>query len=287
MTVLSFHPIFEAGRNRLCAGRAPDDDDLAAIRGARAVILPQGCPRALYEMARQHCRLVFPNYDARFGFPGKIGQSHLFRRSGVPHPETEAFDCIAAFHLRCGRPPRRPPRPFPFVFKVDWGGDGDTVFCAQTPDDFQRLLGLAGDYERSGQRGFLVQELVPSGSRVLRVAVIGSRLVSYWRTAAPDGPFTVNLAAGGSIDRHTDPHLIAAAEKAAAALCLRTGINLAGFDFLFRAAPPDATPLFLEINYFFGRRGLGGSEAFYRLLTAEIEAWLASAGLGAKWRRGD
>jgi ribosomal protein S6--L-glutamate ligase len=30
----------------------------------------------------------------------------------------------------------------------------------------------------------------------------------------------------------------------------------------------------LEINYFFGRRGLGGSNAFYEILTSEIDNWL-------------
>jgi ribosomal protein S6--L-glutamate ligase len=30
----------------------------------------------------------------------------------------------------------------------------------------------------------------------------------------------------------------------------------------------------LEINYFFGRRGLGGSEPFYRIFTEEVDKWL-------------
>ena len=57
----------------------------------------------------------------------------------------------------------------------------------------------------------------------------------------------------------------------------QTGINLAGFDFLFNTAAIDTgeiQPLLLEINYFFGRRGLGGSDTFYRLLESEIEKWL-------------
>lgn len=57
--------------------------------------------------------------------------------------------------------------------------------------------------------------------------------------------------------------------------CEKTGINLAGVDLLF---PSDRTldPLFLEINYFFGRRGLGGSDRWYAILNAEIETWLKS-----------
>ena len=30
----------------------------------------------------------------------------------------------------------------------------------------------------------------------------------------------------------------------------------------------------LEINYFFGRRGLGGSDAYYEILNREIHNWL-------------
>jgi ribosomal protein S6--L-glutamate ligase len=37
----------------------------------------------------------------------------------------------------------------------------------------------------------------------------------------------------------------------------------------------DPVPMLLEINYFFGRKGLGGSKAYYKLLHEEIQAWLA------------
>jgi ribosomal protein S6--L-glutamate ligase len=58
------------------------------------------------------------------------------------------------------------------------------------------------------------------------------------------------------------------------AFCSRTGINLAGFDLLFSSRGKSRLPLFLEINYYFGRRGLGGSERFYEILIAEIEKWI-------------
>ena len=72
--ILSFHPCFEADINIICAGREPDHNDSAAMRSAAAVILPQGCREALYRMAKQNCAHVFPNYDARFEYPGKTGQ---------------------------------------------------------------------------------------------------------------------------------------------------------------------------------------------------------------------
>jgi len=79
--ILSFHPCFEADKNILCAGRDPDLDDLAAIKLADAVILPQGCKKSLYEMAEQNCEHVFPDYKARFSFPGKTGQIKLFQET--------------------------------------------------------------------------------------------------------------------------------------------------------------------------------------------------------------
>jgi ribosomal protein S6--L-glutamate ligase len=57
-------------------------------------------------------------------------------------------------------------------------------------------------------------------------------------------------------------------------LCKKTGINLAGFDVIFAPVKEYTKPLMLEINYFFGRRGLGGSDAFYEILSREIHNWL-------------
>jgi ribosomal protein S6--L-glutamate ligase len=54
---------------------------------------------------------------------------------------------------------------------------------------------------------------------------------------------------------------------------------MAGFDLLFSSERKNRTPLFLEINYYFGRRDLGGSERFYEILIAEIEKWIDIIGL--------
>ena len=111
---------------------------------------------------------------------------------------------------------------------------------------------LLQSYETTGQSGFILQEWIPTGAGALR----------------------------GAIDHGSDGHLMAAAEKATTAFCRKTGINLAGFDFLFCTDPAVAdpqTPLFLEINYFFGRRGLWGSEAYYHRLQRAIDHWLEKA----------
>ena len=86
--ILSFHPNIVAQKNILCAGRLPDEEDCAVISQASAIILPQGCSEALYRMCREHCPHVFPNYDVRFDFPGKLGQARLFQKMGVAFPRT-------------------------------------------------------------------------------------------------------------------------------------------------------------------------------------------------------
>ena len=106
---------------------------------------------------------------------------------------------------------------------------------------------------------------------------MGQDIKSYWRIQARATQFQANLKTGALIDPDGDPELQAAAIAVTRRFGRQTGINLAGFDFLFNTAAIDTgkiQPLFLEINYFFGRRGLGGSEAFYRLLESEIEKWL-------------
>jgi ribosomal protein S6--L-glutamate ligase len=62
--------------------------------------------------------------------------------------------------------------------------------------------------------------------------------------------------------------------------CRRTKINLAGFDVLFNEndGRKNPHPLLLEINYFFGRTGIGGSEVFYTMLQAQIDHWLKKLG---------
>ena len=277
--ILSYHPCFEADKNLLCAGREPDADDLAAIKAAHAVILPQGCYRSLYEMAHNNCRHVFPNFDSRFNYSGKIGQVQLFQRENVPHPRTETHLSVDAFARHYGGFSAQPAFDFPFVFKLDWGGEGYQVYLIQSASEFKDILQVARNFEDSDHAGFIIQEYIPSNNRSLRVVVIGQTVISYWRVQSNTRSFCSNLTRGAVIDVHSGPDLQDMAVKSVKAFCSRTGINLAGFDLLFSSERKNGTPLFLEINYYFGRRGLGGSERFYEILIAEIEKWIDSLGL--------
>ena len=279
--VLSFHPLFEADQNILCAGRQPGPRDLAAIRKADAVILSQGCGQALYDIARKNCAHVFPNYDVRFSHPGKIGQIRLFRETETIHPITEIFPDIDAFWDLWKSRPSRPPFCLPTVCKFDWGGEGHTVFLIRSQDQLELFLQRAQRFESSGLRGFLLQEYVTGANRSLRVVIIGGQTVSYWRVVTGDHEFHANLSRGAVIDREADPALQQAGIDAVKRLCAQTGINLAGFDVIFSSSEPHPKPLLLEINYFFGRTGLGGSDDYYHTLRQEIEAWLEQIGLGS------
>ncbi len=271
--ILSFHPLFTGDQNILCAGREPNAADAATIKKATAVILPQGCPSHLYEVARSHCPHVFPNYDARFDYPGKLGQIRLFRKTATPHPATRVYPTVNTYQRLHGV--KNPPLPMPLVFKFDWGGQGDTVFCVETPAQLDDLLSRAARFEKTGQTGFLLQQYIESGNKTLRVAVIGRRVMSYWRLQPP-GQFAASVSKGAAIDSKAEPERQHKGVALVRQLCQKTGINLAGFDVIFPSKPHDADPMLLEINYFFGRRGLGGSEAYYRILMEEIQAWIRS-----------
>jgi ribosomal protein S6--L-glutamate ligase len=278
--ILSFHPLIAADKNILCAGRNPNKQDLEAIQHADAVILPIGCKKNLYDLVRGNCRNVFPNYDMRFDFPGKLGQIELFRKMGVNYPVTQSFCNLKDFELKYGHSEIIKPMNFPCVFKFDWGGEGENVFLIHTISDFLSLLDKARRFENTGQKGFLIQEWIPAASRSLRTVVMGKRLFSYWRIQLCKNEFKTSLCSGSVIEYKSDPELIEKAESDLRLFLLKTGINLAGFDFLFSSVSSKA--YFIEINYFFGRKGLGGSENFYMMLIKEINQWLRSLGFTKK-----
>jgi ribosomal protein S6--L-glutamate ligase len=274
--IVSFHPIIVADQNIICAGRDPGKNDLAAIRKAKAVILPQGCTEPLYRMATANCKHVFPNLDARFDFPSKSGQARLLDKLGVAHPETAYFESVVAFRRSAAT------IVYPVVIKYDWGDQGDTVFKADDSEQLTAVLGRAAACEATGQCGFLVQEYVPANHGALRVVLIATQKVAYWRMPQSPDTFGTHVDGGARIDTTYGPDLQQAAIAVVEQVAGQTGLQLAGFDFIFSRRDLERSlirPLMLEINYFFGRSGLGGSEAYYRMLEAEIDMWLAAIGL--------
>jgi len=277
--ILSFHPNIVAERNILCAGRLPNDEDRAAICQAQAVILSQGCPEALYRMCRRHCPCVFPNYDARFDYPGKVGQARLFQKLGAPFPRTYSFDQLSSYQNLHGQRGPQASLGFPCVFKFDWGGEGDGVFLLRTEADLEEALKRARQAEQGGLKGFLLQEYIPCNARSLRVVMIAEKLISYWRRQQNGAAFLTNLKTGALIDHGSDTGLQEEGKALVRDFCTKTGINLAAFDLLFADRAQGGSPFFLEINYFFGRQGLGGSLNYYKMVDEAVARWLNSIGL--------
>lgn len=279
--IVSFHPVIRAHRHLLCAGRPPGAAELAAMRQAAAVILPQGCRRDLYEAARERCPAVFPNYDARFRYPGKTGQIRLFQEVGLRHPWSAVYRNLEAYRLASGGGSAAP-LPLPFVFKFDWGGEGEGVYRVTDAAQFAAILEDAARWEAEGRQGFILQELVATRGRSLRVAVMGDDLCTYWRVLERPDAFAANTRRGARIDHAVADSIHGAAAAAARTLMARSAIDLAGLDYLFAVSSSGETipePLLLEVNYFFGRRGLGGSAAYYSRLRAAVHRWLARQGL--------
>lgn len=273
MKVLSFNSYFEGDMNRSCAARKPSEADLSAIKSADAVILPRGCKESLYIMACRNCPNVFPDYDVFYRYPGKTGQIKLFKENRLLYPDSKIFnDCREFFENYS-----ESPFPFPCVFKFAWGGEGRYVYLLKTHEDFLDCMDMAGYWQKKGLKGFLFQEYIPAGGRSLRAVVMGRHIFTYWRAQKDTGQFYTNLAKGAFIDNASDMHLQDKAVKATSVFSKKTGLNLAGLDFLFNTEVADPEPLFLEINYFFHYTGLGGLDGYRRLLGSAITDWLSRA----------
>lgn len=257
-----------------------DEDLLQAISRARAVILPQTVEREMYCLCRKMCPHVFPNYDLRFQWEGKVGDTLAFWAFGMKHPRTQVFprvETLLGDHPDMSHGvPELPP--YPFVLKGAHSGEGKQVWLIENPHQLEDKLLTLQRLELQGCSGFVIQDYIPDLQRDLRVVIIGDQLHSYWRRS--EG-FLHNIAQGGSVDADSDKDLQTVGREKVEQFCHQSRINLAAFDLVF--PPGEAEPLFLEINYTFGRTGLGGSERFYGLLRGAVERWLADvAGPGHK-----
>ncbi len=243
-----------------------------AISSARAVVVTQSIKPHQYEFCRVRCSHVFPDYTHRFGFEGKYGNNVLFQRFNAPHPATCLYESVEDFesrHFKTGEPLL----PFPLVLKSDGGGGGWGVLLARNRGELMARLQSLGDVGRHPARRFIVQAFVHHKGRDLRVVVMGNNMKAYWRCQQRPGEFRNNVGRGAVIHDHLDPELTKKGTRCVGDFCSKTGINLAAFDVLFDRTRPDPEPLLSEINFFFGRKGLGGSRRFYELLNQAVQQW--------------
>ena len=276
--ILSFHPCFDTDVQVILGDRGLDSADLQLIRDAEAIILPQTCPQELYNACSVSGASVFPSYEMRFKYPGKMEQDLLFKDFGFPHPETLRWPTVDEFK-EAYPAPESFPHDVPFLIKDDRSHEADGVFLVKDRTSLSEALAYLVLREKSGLPGFVTQALVPSEGNALRVVIIGKRIIAYWKRPSKPGQFITTISRNAVIDHLWRPDLQEKGRKQVLSLAGKTGINLAAIDFVFPLSEDNPEPFFLEINYFFGRRGLGGSEDFYGLLYQAVQDWLGEIGL--------
>lgn len=270
--ILSFHPCFIADAQIIPGARRLDSTDLALIRGAEAIILPQTCSKALYRECKASSAFLFPNYDLRFQYPGKTGQSRLFEKMNWPCPTTR--------RRRSGRALlKKGMGKTPFFIKADKSHEGSGVWLVRNREELESVLERL---EAWGRPAFLTQEAIPCRGNVLRVVVLGRRFFCYWKRSQAPGRMVTTVSKGAKIDKRWRPDLREKGVLQAQEMCDASGMDLAAMDFVFSVTDPDPQPLILEINYFFGRRGLGGSLAYYRMLYKAVRERLLEQGIDPK-----
>ncbi|MCG6881258.1 MAG: hypothetical protein LJE96_19205, partial [Deltaproteobacteria bacterium] len=264
--ILSFHPCFTADHQIILGDRSLGESDRNLIRSAQAVILPQGRVGRIFHECLKADVAMFPNYQARHTYPGKVGQSRLFETFQLPHPRTFRWSRVDRLKKMA-----KLPHEFPFVVKDDSSHEAEGVFVITGLKSFKAAVDFLSLKKNGEKVGFVTQDFVPTGGNVLRSVIMGERVLSYWKRPSKPGQVITTISKGARVDHDWKPDLQAKGREQAQVLIARTGINLAAVDFVFPLLKEDPEPLFLEINYFFGRRGLGGMDAYYRLLFEAIQ----------------
>ena len=100
LMILSCHPCVVADAQNSLADRKLSAEDRGLIQNADAIILPQTCSLALYKACANSKAHVFPDYELRFKYPGKVGQSILFEKLEIPHPATKRWPTSAGMPKR-------------------------------------------------------------------------------------------------------------------------------------------------------------------------------------------
>ncbi|MBL7211322.1 MAG: hypothetical protein ISS61_02950 [Desulfobacteraceae bacterium] len=276
--ILSFHPCIDADAQVILGVRTLDSSDLKWVRKADAIILPQGKTHELYKACSGSKARIFPNYEMRFKYPGKIGQALLCRDYGCMHPQTLIWNTVKEF-TDAHPDPGLFPHELPFFIKKDKGHEAEGVYLVEESASLSKALSFLARLEAEGQKGFITQDAIPCRGNVLRAVIIGKQFITYWKRPERPGQNITTISRGAIIDHDWRPDLQKKATAQTEILAKETGINLAAIDFVFPIAEKDPDPLFLEINYYFGRRGLGGTEKYYHLLYKAIQVWLHDTGL--------
>jgi RimK family alpha-L-glutamate ligase len=172
----------------------------------------------LYWLERNGCR-VHNSARALLSTHDKLRTAVALRRARVPHPPTT--------HLT-SRPGSVTPSP-PVVLKPRFGSWGRDVRLCQTRRDVQHCLDDFATRPWFRRHGVLVQEVVPSSGRDLRVLVARRGVVGAIERLAAAGEWRTNTSVGGT-KRSATPSR--AACNLALAAVAAVGADLVGVDLL-------------------------------------------------------
>lgn len=279
--ILSFHPCIEAHHHIILGDRKLTTEDLSLIHAADVIILPQTCSYSVYQTCVNTSALLFPNYDARFTYPGKTGQARLFKHMALPHPKTIIWRSIEEL-ARAIKEDGAYPHEMPFFLKADVSHEAEGVYLIKDTKSLESGLARLSRLYHPESRGFLTQDLIPSGGNVLRAVIIGREIITYWKRPTEQNKIITTIRQGATIDKDWRMDLQDKGRTEARTLTSITEINLAAIDFVFPLNDPNPEPLFLEINYYFGRKGLGGSVKYYHRLFQSIQEWLKQKGFNPR-----
>ena len=276
--ILSFHPCYTADHQIILGDRNLESKDLQKIHHAHIIILPQSCKQALYHACKNSTAYLFPNYDTRFAYPGKAGQSLLFAEKGFSHPKTLTWSSVKEFRAACKE---SCPHRMPFLFKGNMSHEAEGLYLIENSESLESALNRLNADGESPSSAFISQDLIPTDGNVLRVVIMGSDMISYWKRPERPGQVITTVSKGAILDKKWRPDLQEKGRNQAQRFSAVTGVNLAAIDFLFPLNVNDPQPVFMEINYYFGRRGLGGSLNYYRLLGDALKKWISDKGFDA------
>ncbi|MCP4667097.1 MAG: hypothetical protein GY849_12105, partial [Deltaproteobacteria bacterium] len=199
--ILSFHPCFDTDVQIILGDRRLSPHDLDMIQKAEAIILPQACPQALYQACQGSHSLTFPNHDMRFQYPGKMGQTLLFKDFKRPHPKTLLWSNVKEFQDAVPETGDFPHKP-PFLIKEDKGHEAEGVCMVEDALSLSKALERLARKESSGRQGFVTQDFIPSKGNALRAVIIGKRIMTYWKRPGKPGQRITTIRRGAVIDHH-------------------------------------------------------------------------------------
>lgn len=148
----------------------------------------------------------------------KLLTARALARAALPAPATS--------HLRPGYRPSLAP---PLVLKPRFGSWGRDVFRCDSPGAVARCLAEVADRPWFLRHGAVVQELVPSAGRDLRVVVAGGSVVGAVERHAAAGEWRTNISLGGSMHPLMPP---ADAARLAVAVAAALDLDVCGVDLL-------------------------------------------------------